>query len=183
MKWIEALKIYNHGKGSWCIARKGSAEYDEVKKIMLRNTPGAVAERNKERGEKAIEQLKHEASKSESRRAEVKKKYEERLAELNREKVKKAAYESGDDDGKRLTDFGYSKNHGGKLGYFNAQHVTPLSARMKPFWGIYHHSNEEPDVRGRRSLGGFLVKKFKTYDDIRKFVEKLPGWKEWNAAH
>jgi hypothetical protein len=33
MKWVEALKKYNEGK-KWSIPKKGSAEYDAVKKIM-----------------------------------------------------------------------------------------------------------------------------------------------------
>ncbi len=36
MKWIQALKDWNSktNKGKWCIPRKGSSEYDDVKKIM-----------------------------------------------------------------------------------------------------------------------------------------------------
>jgi len=33
-KWIEALKQFNRGKGMWCMPKKGSKEYIEVKKIM-----------------------------------------------------------------------------------------------------------------------------------------------------
>jgi hypothetical protein len=33
MRWVEALKKYNEGK-KWSIPKKGSAEYDAVKKIM-----------------------------------------------------------------------------------------------------------------------------------------------------
>ena len=33
MKWIDALKIYNAGK-MWCVPRKGTPEYDEVRRIM-----------------------------------------------------------------------------------------------------------------------------------------------------
>jgi predicted RNA methylase len=32
--WILALKEFNKGKGEWCVPRKGSPEYDEIKKIM-----------------------------------------------------------------------------------------------------------------------------------------------------
>ena len=34
MKWIEGLKIYNKDKAKWCIPKKGSAGYIEVKAIM-----------------------------------------------------------------------------------------------------------------------------------------------------
>jgi len=57
MKWIEALKVYNAGK-MWCVPRKGTPEYDEVKKIMNRTKPAEVEKRNVERREKATEQLK-----------------------------------------------------------------------------------------------------------------------------
>ena len=57
MKWIEALKVYNAGK-SWCVPRKGTPEYDEVKKIMNRTKPAEVEKRNVERREKSLEQLK-----------------------------------------------------------------------------------------------------------------------------
>lgn len=87
MKWIEALKLYNKGKGMWCIAKKGTPEYDEVKKIMNRDKAPAVAERNKERSQKSLEQLKGEASKSEARRAEARKKYEEKVKEMEHHKT------------------------------------------------------------------------------------------------
>ena len=32
--WIQALKTYNQGKPCWCIPRKGSAGYDEVRRLM-----------------------------------------------------------------------------------------------------------------------------------------------------
>jgi hypothetical protein len=35
--WIDALKEYNKNKGQWCLPKKGSKEYDEVKKIMDNN--------------------------------------------------------------------------------------------------------------------------------------------------
>ena len=34
MKWVEALKKFNSGKGEWCVPRKGTREYDEVMSIM-----------------------------------------------------------------------------------------------------------------------------------------------------
>lgn len=35
MRWVEALRIWNaKSGGTWCIPRKGSPEYDAVKKIM-----------------------------------------------------------------------------------------------------------------------------------------------------
>ena len=32
--WIEALKEYNKGHNNWCVVKKNTKEYDEVKKIM-----------------------------------------------------------------------------------------------------------------------------------------------------
>lgn len=83
MKWVEALKVFNQGKPMWCVARKGTPEYDEVKRIMNSSKPEAVAKRNEERGEKVKEQLKEVASASEKRREEAKKKYAEKLTELS----------------------------------------------------------------------------------------------------
>jgi hypothetical protein len=34
MRWLDALKQWNSSKSSWCIPKKGSKEYDEVKAIM-----------------------------------------------------------------------------------------------------------------------------------------------------
>ena len=34
MKWIEALKKFDAGKGEWCVPRKGTREHKEVLSIM-----------------------------------------------------------------------------------------------------------------------------------------------------
>ena len=34
MRWVDALKEYNKNKSEWCIPKKGSAAYDEVKNIF-----------------------------------------------------------------------------------------------------------------------------------------------------
>jgi hypothetical protein len=34
LKWVDALKIFNQGKEKWCIPKKGTPEYNEVKAIM-----------------------------------------------------------------------------------------------------------------------------------------------------
>ena len=33
-KWIEALKLYNKDNKNWCVVKKGTKEYDKVKKMM-----------------------------------------------------------------------------------------------------------------------------------------------------
>lgn len=40
MKWIEALKKWNttKNKGKWKIPKKGTKEYDQVKKMMTKTT-------------------------------------------------------------------------------------------------------------------------------------------------
>lgn len=38
MKWIDALKVYNKDKSKWCIPKKGSAGYIEVKANMTGKT-------------------------------------------------------------------------------------------------------------------------------------------------
>jgi hypothetical protein len=37
--WITALQQYNGTKGPWCVPRKGTKEYDDVKAIMDNKTP------------------------------------------------------------------------------------------------------------------------------------------------
>jgi hypothetical protein len=44
MKWVEALKKYNEGK-KWSIPKKGTAEYDAVKKIMGAGGEAMAAEK------------------------------------------------------------------------------------------------------------------------------------------
>jgi len=65
MKWIEALKQYNSGKGMWCIPKKGTTEYFEVRALM--NSDASVAKQapkksmediNMERREKSVAQLR-----------------------------------------------------------------------------------------------------------------------------
>ena len=40
MKWIEALKVWNDGRDKYTIPKKGTPEYDEVKKIMMGEVHG-----------------------------------------------------------------------------------------------------------------------------------------------
>ena len=42
MKWIEALKKFNAGKGEWCVPKKGTPEHEEVLSLM----PGATVYTN-----------------------------------------------------------------------------------------------------------------------------------------
>lgn len=41
MKWVEALKKYNEGK-KWSVPKKGTAEYDAVRKLMGADAPAKV---------------------------------------------------------------------------------------------------------------------------------------------
>lgn len=93
MKWVEALRIFNKNRGMWCIAKKGSPEYDEVKKIMNSSKPEAVAKRNEERKEKSTEQLKEVVSASEKRREEARRKYAEKIAEMEHHKKREESRE------------------------------------------------------------------------------------------
>jgi hypothetical protein len=65
MKWMEALKQYNSAKGMWCIPKKGTTEYFEVRALM--NSDASVAKEtpkksmediNMERREKSVAQLR-----------------------------------------------------------------------------------------------------------------------------
>jgi hypothetical protein len=44
MRWVDALKEWNKGSPTWCIARKGTKAYDEVKAIMAGKKIEAAAE-------------------------------------------------------------------------------------------------------------------------------------------
>ena len=55
MKWIEALKKFNAGKGEWCIPRKGSREHKEVLIIMQGATLYTNTRSEKTRREKRAE--------------------------------------------------------------------------------------------------------------------------------
>lgn len=39
MNWLQALKLWNGTKGSWCIPRRGSPEYFEVRALMMSDVP------------------------------------------------------------------------------------------------------------------------------------------------
>jgi len=79
LKWIEALKIWNakHNPGKWCVARKGSPEYDQVRAIMRGEAaPAPAAE--KPTTKKFLEKLK--AKKAEKEEADLLKEIDELLA-------------------------------------------------------------------------------------------------------
>lgn len=58
LPWMIALKEFNSGKGEWCVPKKGSDAYAQVKRIQNRTTPEETEKRNVERRAKAAEQLK-----------------------------------------------------------------------------------------------------------------------------
>jgi len=50
MNWIQALKQWNTSKGgAWCVPKKGTTDYDEVRAIMSGTTPAG----KKTKGKKA----------------------------------------------------------------------------------------------------------------------------------
>ena len=57
MKWVEALKKFNDGKGAWCIPRKGSREHKEVLSIMQGATLYTNTRSEKARREKGLKQI------------------------------------------------------------------------------------------------------------------------------
>ena len=74
--WMEALKIYNKGK-AWCVYKKGSKEYDEVRKIQDKiKRPGEKANLQKPVAKKEIVSIpkkkvkKVDAPEQESRRVD-----------------------------------------------------------------------------------------------------------------
>ena len=55
MKWVEALKAWNasSNSGTWCIPRKGSPEYQEVRELMGPKETKPRAPRKSRKGKKA----------------------------------------------------------------------------------------------------------------------------------
>lgn len=176
MKWVEALKIFNRGKGMWCIAKKGSPEYDEVKKIMNSTKPEVVEARNVERRAKATEQLKEVASKAEVRREEAKKKYAEKLTEM--ESQKKEAEKMMIETGVKIGD--KSEIIENKAPYFLTKGYAEITSigfgrfRDEPYVRVSIH---ETDVaRNTTSV--------KETDELYYFQKFLPdGLSEWSAAN
>ena len=60
MRWIEALKMWNKqkSKGMWCVPKKGSEDYLEVRKIMDHAKPANIQKANEERAKTSLEQLR-----------------------------------------------------------------------------------------------------------------------------
>jgi hypothetical protein len=46
MNYLEALKIYNQGKNSWCSPRRGTPEYYMVRSIMNKNSGESIKSLN-----------------------------------------------------------------------------------------------------------------------------------------
>ncbi len=55
MKWIEALKKFNDGKGEWCVPKKGTREHKEVLSIMQGSTLYTNAQSEKAKRQKRAE--------------------------------------------------------------------------------------------------------------------------------
>ena len=55
---MEALKQYNSGKAMWCIPKKGSPEYFDVRALMNHDSAKDIEARNVERREKSVAQLR-----------------------------------------------------------------------------------------------------------------------------
>lgn len=43
MKWTDALKIWNEGKGTWCVPKKGTDAHAEVMKIVNGGMPAKAS--------------------------------------------------------------------------------------------------------------------------------------------
>ena len=53
-KWITALKTWNSGREKWCVPKKGTPEYDEVRKIMDEMGGEGLLDTMKENAKKRI---------------------------------------------------------------------------------------------------------------------------------
>jgi hypothetical protein len=97
MRWVDALKIYNQGKGGWCIPRKGTKEYDEVRKIMRPTAPADKALRKEKPTslkEDILAQLRNVASEASNRNAAKAKRLIEALEEKKNKDAKREMEES-----------------------------------------------------------------------------------------
>ena len=70
--WIRALKEWNKNKSSWCVPKKGSADYNEVRAIMGRMQP--MPKTKKQIKEEKERKTRVEKIKKESKQKEVKRK-------------------------------------------------------------------------------------------------------------
>jgi hypothetical protein len=89
MRWVEALKIWNaeHNPGKWCVAKKGSPEYDQVRAIMDKHKK--PADEKKVKGGKKVTIVPPEAPKmSEAMRAKFKEAREKAIAAGKEKKAK-----------------------------------------------------------------------------------------------
>lgn len=71
--WIRALKEWNKNKSSWCVPKKGSADYNEVRAIMDRMQPMPKTKKQiKEEKERKtrVEKIKKESKQKEVKRRE-----------------------------------------------------------------------------------------------------------------
>lgn len=62
-RWIEALKKWNKDRDTWCLPKKGTKEYMEVRKIMEgggegKKTKTRVVEVKKTRGDEYYDDLR-----------------------------------------------------------------------------------------------------------------------------
>jgi hypothetical protein len=165
MKWVEALKVFNQGKPMWCVARKGTPEYDEVKKIMMRDKPEAVAKRNEERGEKVKEQLKEIASASSKRREEARRKYAEKLAEMEHHKELEKKTEE-----KKKKNLEKAKAKG------QAHPLSFYLNRVRDTWSYYDMPDEEDPYMIKSAILKKMIKSFYA----GKTDEEVAKQEEWN---
>jgi hypothetical protein len=92
MKWIEALKQWNSQKDMWCIPRKGTKEYDEVKAIMTSDKPKEQPKEVKKQTEKEMKEMERMGAEDFDVKTPVKKTINKKSEKT--EKVKKESKKS-----------------------------------------------------------------------------------------
>ena len=106
MKWVEALKEYAKQHGKYVVPKKGSPEYEAVRKLMGASTPAAAKEEKKEEPKKA--EPKAEGTKKGQPRKTARKAFEDLPAKApeakpkRSSKAKKAAKHDGMEEMKAL---------------------------------------------------------------------------------
>ena len=133
MRWVDALKLYNQGKGGWCIPRKGTKEYDEVRKIMGVKAEKGLRKEDKPKHlkEDVLAQLRKVAEDAKHRNADKAKKL---LAMMEEKKKGTTAFTASEEaEGNKSVDEYMAKRQKlidaikkGKQIYENARRENPV---------------------------------------------------------
>jgi hypothetical protein len=148
MKYFEALKIWNHihkeldERHVWAIPRKGTPEHADVLSIIHRAKPAVIAQTNKERNEKAIEQLRKATASmkpgvrvdtvvEESVKKEVKKPVKKAVKKVIVKPVEPESESESEPESTSEHEFNFTKEHGMKELSILSRFLTKRKEKLK----------------------------------------------------